>query len=124
MRKLHALFPVKLFDILQRFEKSKRGQEQLNMSNHLQFLKLPNDDMTRAVMSSPPLFDVLEEPNAARIRLAYYRDNMRYIYETQIELYSSSGDLLEIIKQPEWTMALSLAIEAELLERILDINPL
>lgn len=124
MKTNHSLFPVKLLSILKMFEESENGQSRINMSNHLQFLKLPNDNMTRAVLSSPQMFQVLHLKGQHRLRLAYYSDDMRRVYETSLEIYDHAGNPIQVIKHPEWSMELSLAIESELLERVLDINPL
>lgn len=123
MHTLHALFPVKLLAILELFEQSKRGSEVIKVATKIPVVQPPEDGFTRAVMSSPPLFDVINDTAVARIRLAY-STSMLLIYQTRLELYSCDGKLLEVVKHPKWSMALSLAIEAELLERILDINPL
>lgn len=124
MNTLHALFPVKMLAILKHYERSRRGQECIKMVSHVKGLQLPEDDMTRTLMSSPPLFDVINKEGVGRIRLAFIPDSMLHVYKTQLELYAMTGELLEVVTMPNWSMALSLAIEAELLERILDINPL
>lgn len=124
MNTLHALFPVKILAILKQYERSRSGQECIKLVSHVKGLQLPEDNFTRTLMSSPPLFDVINKEDVRRIRLAYMPDNMLKVYEIQLELYAITGELLEVVKLPNWSMALSLAIEAELLERILNINPL
>lgn len=124
MSTLHALFPVKLLSIIKLFEKSKRGSQQIELSNNIKGIKLPADNRTRAVLSSAPLFNVIQDDEVTRIRLAYYPNIIPGVHQTQLELYTTSGDLLKIIKYPDWSMSLSLAIEAELLERVCNINPL
>lgn len=120
----HALFPVKLLAILDMFINSKRGAECMKQTTHYIQVQQPVDDKLRAVMSSPPLFDVINNNCVGRIRLAFKPDDMLAVYETALELYSVDGELLHVVKNPEWSLPLSLAIEAELLERILDVNPL
>lgn len=124
MNTTHALFPVKLLEILNMYEKSKRGKECIHAASNISIVKSPNDGFTRTIMSSPPLFGVINDSAVQRLRLAYKSNTFTNLYETRLELYSADGELLETVKHPKWSMALSLAIETELLERILNINPL
>lgn len=119
----HSLFPVKLIRILELFEDSQKGRECIKLTACYTMVDSPEDSKTRAVLSSPQLFQVLNLGGLSRIRLAYHKD-MLHIYETSLELYNHSGELLQVITHPEWSMELSLAIETELLERVLNINPL
>lgn len=123
----HSLFPVKLIRILELFEGSQKGRECIKRADDCMAVNSPEDNKTRAVLSSPQLFQVLYQAldldEMRRIRLAYHKD-MLHIYETSLELYNHSGELLQVITHPEWSMELSLAIETELLERVLNINPL
>lgn len=119
----HSLFPVKLITILELFEKSKRGKESILYAKRCACVGYPEDGLIRAVMSSPQLFQVLNLDRNYRVRLAY-TTSMLNVYETKLELYSHNGSLLQIMKHPDWSMELSLAIETELLERFCNINPL
>lgn len=124
MSTLHALFPVKLLSILNLFVESKRGTQEIYRSSQFTQVQLPEDGRLRSVMSSPPLFDVINDPAVQRIRLAFVRNDMLQVYKTSLEMYSATGELLSSVSMRDWSMILSLAIEAELLERILDVNPL
>lgn len=119
----HALFPVKFINILNIYEESKKGRNSINLCDHIKEITPRTDGLTRTVMSSPPLFDIIESNIVSRIRLAYTKD-LLYVHSSRLELYTAGGELVKFFKYDDWSMALSLAIEAELLEKILNINPL
>lgn len=119
----HALFPVKFINILNTYEESKKGKNSIDLCNHIKEITPRTDGLTRTVMSSPPLFDIIDSNIVSRIRLAYTTD-LLYIDKSRLELYTAGGELVRFFKYDDWSVALSLAIEAELLEKILDINPL
>jgi len=78
------------------------------------------------MLCSPQVAHVLDEETKLEyylILLAFSSDNFRISKNTYLELYNLEGSLIKAIPHSEWSTTLSLAIETEMLEILLNINP-
>lgn len=124
---MNVLFPVKLMSILERLEDNAKWQKQIHYAeNNYTKAHYPKDGMTRVALMAPQLIhiipNVLVTPQYFRVRLAYTPDFLRVKYIT-LEIYDVDGKLLQTVPHSDWNTLLSLAIESEMLEILLNINP-
>lgn len=124
---MNVLFPVKLMSILERLEDNAKWQSQIHYAEHsCTKAHYPKDGMTRVALMAPQLMhiipNVLITPEYFRVRLAYTPDFLRAKYIT-LEIYDVNGKLLQTLPHSDWNTMLSLAIETEMLEILLNINP-
>lgn len=122
---MNVLFPHKLINILNRLEKNTKWKCNIDFAKRYTEL-YENDGMTRVALTSPQLMhiipDILPALEYFRVRLAYTPDFIRakYVY---LEIYDIDGKLVHRVEHSEWSTLLSLAIESEMLEMLLNINP-
>lgn len=126
---MNSLFPVKFADILLSLEKNKKWQKTLDVFSEL--LKYPDENYNRHIICSPTVKIALNNkgynPKHSRYRLAIpkeYDFALKQAVNTRVEVYSVDGDFITSIHQKEWDFELSMALEIELLETLLNINPL
>lgn len=124
---MNALFPIKLMNILNLLAKNTKW---LNLVNHASDnaakCEYPFDGRTRTILCSPQVvYMTTKEANTKyyRIRLAYNPECYRVSRNTALELYDANGKMIKTIPHSEWSAELSLALETELLEILLNINP-
>ena len=123
---MNVLFPVKLMSILERLEDNAKWQSQIHFAEQPTGCQYPKDGRTRVALMSPQLVHVViqeSELSYFRVRLAYSPDNFRISKNTLLELYDVNGKLIKVLPHSEWSTTLSLAIETEMLEILLNINP-
>lgn len=123
---MNVLFPVKLMAILEELKDNAKWQSQIHFAAHNYNVQYPKDGMTRVALMAPQVMHVIPTvflvPNYFRVRLAYTPEFLRVKYIT-LEIYDVNGKLLQSLPHNEWNTLLSLAIESEMLEILLDINP-
>nr|DAK05683.1 MAG TPA: hypothetical protein [Caudoviricetes sp.] len=123
---MNVLFPVKLMTILEKLEDNAKWQSQIHYAEHNYNEHYPKDGMTRVALMAPQLMysipKVLITPDYFRVRLAYTPNFLRIKYIT-LEIYDVNGKLLQTVPHSDWGTLLSLAIETEMLEILLNINP-
>lgn len=123
---MNVLFPVKLMSILEKLEDNAKWQSQIHYAEHNYNEHYPKDGMTRVALMAPQLMhiipNVLITPEYFRVRLAYTPDFLRVKYIT-LEIYDVDGKLLQTVPHSDWNTLLSLSIETEMLEILLNINP-
>ena len=122
---MNVLFPIKLLSILNSLETNKKWQSQIHYAERNNTDWYPKDGMTRVALMAPQLMHIVPTivvSDYFRVRLAYNPDFPRAMYTT-MEIYDGKGILLKAIPHREWDTLLSLAIESEMLEILLDINP-
>lgn len=123
---MNVLFPIKLMTILEKLEDNAKWQSQIHFAEQHTSCQYPKDGMTRVALMAPQLMysipKVLITPVYFRVRLAYTPNFLRVKYIT-LEIYDVNGKLLQTVPHSEWNTMLSLAIETEMLEILLNINP-
>ena len=123
---MNVLFPVKLMSILNALKDNAKWQSQIHFAEQHTGCQYPKDGMTRVALMAPQLMhiipNVLITPEYFRVRLAYTPDFLRAKYIT-LEIYDVNGKLLQTVPHSDWNTLLSLAIETEMLEILLNINP-
>ena len=123
---MNVLFPVKLMSILRELEDNAKWQSQIHFAEQPTGCQYPKDGMTRVALMAPQLMyvipNVLITPDYFRVRLVYTPDFLRAKYIT-LEIYDVNGKLLQTVPHSDWNTMLSLAIETEMLEILLNINP-
>lgn len=123
---MNVLFPVKLMSILEKLKDNAKWQSQIRYAERHYNEHYPKDGMTRVALMAPQLMHIIPNalvtPQYFRVRLAYTPDFIRVKYIT-LEIYDVEGKLLQTIPHSDWSTLLSLAIESEMLEALLDINP-
>lgn len=123
---MNVLFPVKLMSILNDLKDNAKWQSQIHYAEHNYNEHYPKDGMTRVALMAPQLMhiipNVLITPEYFRVRLAYTPDFLRVKY-ISLEIYDVDGRLLQTVPHSDWNTLLSLAIETEMLEILLNINP-
>lgn len=121
---MNNLFVVKFLSILSMLDKSDKWSKTLNVFSDQ--LKSPADELNRHILCSPTIQHLFKqrghEFNRYRLVLPDTFFNMR-TSDVKIEVYSKDGDLQEEIYYKDWDFELSMAVEVELLEILLDINP-
>lgn len=123
---MNVLFPIKLMSILERLEDNAKWQSQIHFAEQPTGCQYPKDGRTRVALMAPQLMHVVIKETGLsyfRMRLAYSPDNFRISKNTLLELYDVNGKLIKVLPHSEWSTTLSLAIETEMLEILLDINP-
>lgn len=123
---MNVLFPIKLMSILNALKDNAKWQSQLHFAEHNYNDQYPKDGRTRVALMAPQLMHVVikeTELSYFRVRLAYSPDNFRISKNTLLELYDVNGKLIKVLPHSEWSTTLSLAIETEMLEILLNINP-
>lgn len=123
---MNALFPIKLISILNALKDNAKWQSQIHYAEHHYNEHYPKDGRTRVALMAPQLMHVVvkeSELSYFRVRLAYSPDNFRISKNTLLELYDVNGKLIKVLPHSEWSTTLSLAIETEMLEILLNINP-
>ncbi|MET6262586.1 hypothetical protein WID10_28205 [Klebsiella variicola] len=124
---MNVLFPVKIMSILNALKDNAKWQSQIHYAEHNYNEHYPKDGMTRVALMAPQLMHVIPiaittTPEYFRVRLTYTPDFIRVKYIT-LEIYDVGGKLLQTVPHSDWNTMLSLAIETEMLEILLDINP-
>lgn len=121
---MNNLFVVKFLSILSLLDKNDKWSKTLNVFSDQ--LKSPSDDLNRHLLCSPTIQHLFKkrgyEFNRYRLVLSDTFFNMR-MTDVKIEVYSKDGDLQEEIFYEDWDFELSMAVEVELLEILLNINP-
>lgn len=121
---MNNLFAVKLLTIMCMLEESEKWSKTLNVFSEQ--LKTPDDGLNRHILCSPTVQHLFKkrgyEFNRYRLVLPDTFFNMR-MSDVKIEVYSKDGDLQEEIFYEDWDFELSMAVEVELLEILLNINP-
>ena len=124
---MNALFPVKLMSILEKLETNEKWQSQIHYAEQHTGCDYPKDGRTRVALMAPQLTYVIrsmiDTSEYFRVRLAYSPDNFWISKNTLLEIYDINGKLTKVIAHPEWSTTLSLAMETEMLEILLNINP-
>lgn len=123
---MNVLFPVKLMTILERLEDNAKWQSQLHFAEYNYNEQYPKDGRTRVALMSPQLMHVVVKETGLgyfRVRLAYSPNNFMISRNTLLEFYDVNGKMITVIPHSEWSTTLSLAIETEMLEILLNINP-
>lgn len=123
---MNVLFPIKLMSILNALKDNAKWQSQLHFAEHNYNDQYPKDGKIRVALMAPQLMHVVikeTELSYFRVRLAYSPDNFRISKNTFLELYDVNGKLIKVLLHSEWSTTLSLAIETEMLEILLNINP-
>lgn len=122
---MNVLFPVKMVAILNKLSRNKKWIGAINSAKSIA-CAYPNDSRTRVILCSPQVIHVLrQELNKDFFRVRYsYNEGITEVYQSSIEVYSEHGELMHIINNADWSLALSLAIETEMLEILSNINPL
>ena len=123
---MNALFPIKLMSILEKLENNAKWQSQIHFAEQPTGCQYPKDSRTRVALMSPQVMHVVvkeTELSYFRVRLAYSPDNFRINKNTLLEFYDINGKLIKVVLHSEWSTLLSLAIETEMLEILLNINP-
>ena len=123
---MNALFPIKLMSILTALKDNAKWQSQIHFAEQPTGCQYPKDGRTRVALMAPQLMHVVvkeSELSYFRVRLAYSPDNFRISKNTLLELYDVNGKLIKVWPHSEWSTTLSLAIETEMLEILLNINP-
>ncbi|UZN24149.1 hypothetical protein [Klebsiella phage pKP-BM327-1.2] len=123
---MNVLFPIKLMSILNALKDNAKWQSQIHFAEQHTGCQYPKDGMTRVALMAPQLMhiipNVLITPEYFRVRLAYTPDFLRVKYIT-LEIYDVNGKLLQTVPHSDWNTLLSLTIETEMLEILLNINP-
>lgn len=123
---MNVLFPIKLMSILEKLENNAKWQSQIHFAEQPTGCQYPKDGRTRVALMSPQVMHVVvkeTELSYFRVRLAYSPDNFRISKNTLLEFYDVNGKLITVLPHSEWSTTLSLAIETEMLEILLNINP-
>lgn len=121
---MNNLFAVKLLTIMCMLEESEKWSKTLNVFSEQ--LKNPDDGLNRHILCSPTVQHLFKKRgyNFNRYRLALPpKAPHTTMSHVKIEVYSKDGDLLEEIFHKDWDFELSMAVEVELLEILLNINP-
>lgn len=121
---MNNLFAVKLLSIISMLETSDKWSKTLNVFSDQ--LKSPDDGLNRHVLCSPTIQHLFQKRgyDFNRYRLALPPTFLHLkMSDVKIEVYSKDGELLEAIFHKDWDFDLSMAIEIELLEILLEINP-
>lgn len=123
---MNVLFPIKLMSILNALKDNAKWQSQIHFAEQPTGCHYQKDGRTRVALMAPQLMhiipNVLITPEYFRVRLAYTPEFLRAKYIT-LEIYDVNGKLLQTVPHSDWNTLLSLAIETEMLEILLNINP-
>lgn len=122
---LNALFPTKLFVILGILENCSKWIHAQRATKDIP-CEYPDLVRTRVLLCSPQVLVAVRnitKEDYIRVRFAYI-NKFSELRKASVEVYASNGKLLCSLEQQSWSFELSLAVETEMLEMLLNINPM
>lgn len=124
---MNTLFPLKFMAIMSQLDSSEAWLTRFGGGRVIKIADNSGTKFKRASLFSPQVHKALHEfvTTHPRVRLAIpvtEDDRSPLVYGVRIEVYGVDGNHIKTLEHKEWSFALSMAIETELMGIICDID--